>query len=81
MGWTNSHLHHFGIGKQLYGDPMLLDENFEEMSYEDSTITKVTDFLPKTGKPFTIQYEYDFGDGFAIPLGCHNASASFQAYA
>ena len=21
MGWTNSHLHHFRIGEQLYGDP------------------------------------------------------------
>src|SRR5262249_52438628 len=22
MGWTNSHLHHFRIGEQLYGDPL-----------------------------------------------------------
>jgi hypothetical protein len=24
MGWTNSHLHHFQIGEQYFGDPMLL---------------------------------------------------------
>jgi hypothetical protein len=24
MGWTNSHLHHFRIGQQLYGDPLLM---------------------------------------------------------
>jgi hypothetical protein len=24
MGWTNSHLHHFRVGDQLYGDPMLM---------------------------------------------------------
>src|SRR5213596_1502983 len=29
MGWTNSHLHHFRVGKQFYGDPELMQENFE----------------------------------------------------
>jgi hypothetical protein len=62
MGWTNSHLHHFRIGQQLYGDPMLLQENFEDMEYEDSTATKLSDILPKTGRRFRFQYEYDFGD-------------------
>ena len=33
MGWTNSHLHHFRIGDQLYGDPLLMAETFEEMEY------------------------------------------------
>jgi hypothetical protein len=28
MGWTNSHLHHFRLGEQLYGDPELMQENF-----------------------------------------------------
>src|SRR5439155_171560 len=31
MGWTNSHLHQFEINGKLYGDPMLMEENFEEM--------------------------------------------------
>ncbi|MBV8607921.1 MAG: plasmid pRiA4b ORF-3 family protein [Singulisphaera sp.] len=64
MGWTNSHLHHFWVGEQLYGDPMLMAENFEDMAYKDSTTTKVSDILPKNGKRFRFVYEYDFGDGW-----------------
>jgi hypothetical protein len=64
MGWTNSHLHHFRIGEQLYGDPDLMQENYEEMEYKDSTTTKISDLLPKTGKRFRFQYEYDFGDSW-----------------
>jgi len=63
-GWTNSHLHHFRIGQQLYGDPLLLEENFEEMEYEDSTSTKLSKILPRTGKQFRFEYEYDFGDSW-----------------
>ena len=64
MGWTNSHLHHFRIKEQLYGDPDLMQENFEEMEYKDSTTTKISDILPRTGKRFRFQYEYDFGDSW-----------------
>src|SRR5262249_39185526 len=64
MGWTNSHLHHFKIGEQLYGDPMLLDENFAEMNYEDSLSTRISAILPKSGRRFRFEYEYDFGDGW-----------------
>ena len=41
---------------------MLLEENFAEMSYEDSLSTKISDILPKSGKRFRFEYEYDFGD-------------------
>jgi hypothetical protein len=64
MGWTNSHLHHFKLGEQLYGDPDLLQENFEDMEYKDSTTTNISDILPRTGKRFRFQYEYDFGDSW-----------------
>jgi hypothetical protein len=64
MGWTNSHLHHFDSGGQRYGDPLLVQENFEEMGYEDSTRTRLSDILPKTGKRFRFDYEYDFGDSW-----------------
>src|SRR5262245_46474976 len=64
IGWTNSHLHHFRVGEQLYGDPMLVQENFEEMEYEDSTRTRLSDLVPKTGKRFRFEYEYDFGDSW-----------------
>lgn len=63
-GWTNSHLHHFRVNDRLYGDPDLMQENFEEMEYEDSTSTKVSDILPRTGKRFRFEYEYDFGDSW-----------------
>jgi len=64
MGWTNSHLHHFIIGEQLYGDPMLMAENFEDLEYEDSTTTRLSDILPKTDRRFRFVYEYDFGDSW-----------------
>jgi hypothetical protein len=78
MGWTNSHLHHFGIGGQLYGDPLLMQENFEEMEYKDSTTTRISDIVPKSGKRFRFEYEYDFGDGWQHEVlfeGCVRAEA------
>jgi Plasmid pRiA4b ORF-3-like protein len=64
MGWTNSHLHHFKVREQLYGDPMLMAENMEEMDYMDSTTTKISEILPATGKRFRFRYEYDSGDSW-----------------
>jgi hypothetical protein len=64
MGWTNSHLHHFRIDETLYGDPLLLAGNWEALKYKDSTRTLVSDILPKDGKRFAFEYEYDFGDGW-----------------
>jgi hypothetical protein len=64
MGWTNSHLHDFRTGKQRYGDPLLMEENFEDMEYRDSTTTKLSDILPKTGGRFRLEYVYDFGDNW-----------------
>jgi hypothetical protein len=64
MGWTNSHLHHFRLGEQLYGDPMLMQENFEDMDYEDSTTTMISDILPQDDRRFRFRYEYDFGDSW-----------------
>ena len=64
MGWTNSHLHHFQINGNLYGDPWLMDENFDEFGYEDSTVTMVSKILPKSGQRFQFEYEYDFGDSW-----------------
>jgi hypothetical protein len=64
MGWTNSHLHHFRVGEQLYGDLELMQENFEDMDYKDSTATKLSEIVPKTAKRFRFLYEYDFGDSW-----------------
>jgi hypothetical protein len=57
MSWTNSHLHHFKVGDQYYGDPDLMQENFDEYGYEDSTSMKISDMLPRTGKRFCFEYE------------------------
>lgn len=64
MGWTNSHLHQFEIKGARYGDPELLDDDFEDFECVDSTTTNLSDILPKSGKRFTFKYEYDFGDGW-----------------
>jgi hypothetical protein len=52
------------VGEQLYGNPELMQENFEEMGYEDSTSTMLSDLVPKTAKRFSFIYKYDFGDGW-----------------
>jgi hypothetical protein len=64
MGWKNSHTHHFEIDGRLYGNRVLLKEDFEDRGYGDSTSTKISRLLPKTGQRFVFQYEYDFGDAW-----------------
>lgn len=61
MGWENSHLHRFVIDGVRYSDPELWDGEFELI---DSTATKISEVVPKNGKPFRFKYEYDFGDGW-----------------
>jgi hypothetical protein len=81
MGWTNSHLHDFKIGGQPYGDPLLIEENFEPMDYKDSTTTMLSAILPKTGERFRFLYEYDFGDSWEHEVlfeGCPKAEAGRQ---
>ena len=34
------------------------------MDYEDSTGTKISAILPRSGRRFSFEYEYDFGDGW-----------------
>jgi hypothetical protein len=62
MGWTNSHLHQFEISGERYGDPELIDDGFEDFECVDSTVTKISEIVPKDGKRFQFTYEYDFGD-------------------
>jgi hypothetical protein len=76
MGWTNSHPHHFRIGMHLYGDPMLMQENFADLNYGDSTSTKISEILPRTGRRFRFGYKYDFGDDWRHDIvfeGCLRA--------
>ena len=62
MGWTNSHLHQFEIDGETFGDPELLDDGFEDFECVDSTVTKISEVVPKEGKRFRFLYKYDFGD-------------------
>ena len=64
MGWTNSHLHLFKIDGENYGDPDLLNDGFEDFECIDSTVTKISEIVPKAGKRFQFRYEYDFGDSW-----------------
>ncbi len=64
MGWTNSHLHEFEIAGERYGDPELLDDGFADFECMDSTRTRISRIVPKTGERFSFTYEYDFGDGW-----------------
>ena len=76
MGWTNSHLHRFDVRGKRYGDPELLDDGFGDLDIEDSTITMLSEIVPKTGKRFRFVYEYDFGDGWQHEVlfeGCPQA--------
>lgn len=64
MGWTNSHLHEFQIGKVRYGDPQLLGGDFGDDSFEDSTNISLSALLSKRKKGFKFLYVYDFGDNW-----------------
>ena len=63
MGWFNCHLHRFKINGEIYGDPELLDDGFEDSAhFIDSTNLKLSKIVPKNGQKMTFDYEYDFGD-------------------
>ena len=61
MGWTNSHLYRFEIGKEEYGEPDP-DNEFNELHFINSKRTKLSQVV--TGKGDAFVYEYDFGDGW-----------------
>lgn len=65
MGSANEHLHRFRIRDEIYGDAQLLDDGFEDQyEFIDSTGIKIGDVVPNSGKRFSFEYEYDFGDGW-----------------
>jgi hypothetical protein len=64
MGWSNSHLHHFRIDGRFYGDRWLMREGFGESEYDDSTVAWLSKTMPKSGKRYHFEYEYDFGDSW-----------------
>ncbi len=58
MGWTDSHLHDFRIGRTTYGDPEML----EELGDEDEWEAPLDQVAPQTKS--RIRYLYDFGDSW-----------------
>ena len=60
MGWTNSHLHQFRVGKTYYGDPDI--DEFGDMNLKDERKLRLSKLLSKPKQK--IVYEYDFGDGW-----------------
>lgn len=60
MGWTNSHLHQYVSGHEIYSLP---DDEFDyDFEIKDESQFKVSQLLKK--EKDTLQYEYDFGDGW-----------------
>lgn len=60
MGWTDSHLHQFIIGKTYYGTP---DPDFDLFGdTENECNFKLQQVAPREKMKF--RYEYDFGDGW-----------------
>ena len=58
MGWTDSHLHQFIIGKQYYGEP---DSEMGLQTLNEKRI-KLSQLPLKEKSKFI--YEYDFGDSW-----------------
>jgi hypothetical protein len=63
MGWENYHMHQFIIDGVRYGPPSPDDSDFG-LEMEDESNVRLSQLLPKTGKPFRFKYEYDFGDSW-----------------
>lgn len=57
MGWTDSHLHSFRVGDQLFG--MQFDE-YPEDELDEKSVTVLQAF----GDSPLVAYEYDFGDSW-----------------
>ena len=62
LGWTNSHLHDFRINKKPYGDPWLIEEDFQQLGYTNSRVATLSKVVPTSGERFHFEYCYDFGD-------------------
>jgi len=61
MGWTDSHLHGFRIGKKHYTeDPIYKDDGHECGKY------RLVDLIKQKGRTFL--YDYDFGDNWEHEL-------------
>jgi hypothetical protein len=60
MGWTDSHLHHFIINDEFYGEPD--DDDFSDIETKNEKRFRLNQFVERKG--FKFIYEYDFGDSW-----------------
>lgn len=63
MGWMNCHLHLFVIDGERYG-PRSPDGDDFGMQLKDEAKVRLSQVVPKSGKPCRLRYAYDFGDGW-----------------
>jgi hypothetical protein len=59
MGWTNSHLHQFFVGKRRFGQP---HPDYGDDRMDDEADFTLTEVAPRKGAK--LRYEYDFGDSW-----------------
>ncbi len=69
MGWTNSHMHVFMVGKRHFGRPHPELEHFE-----DEEAVRLRDVAPKAKASFV--YEYDTGDSWGHEVRIEKVDAS-----
>jgi hypothetical protein len=60
MGWTNSHLHQFKVGRIYYGEPSI--DELSDLNLKDESKARLNKVLSKPKQKMI--YEYDFGDGW-----------------
>lgn len=66
MGWTNSHLHEFIVGRDHYSShDSKMNPDWDRNSY-DERLAVLRDVVKGEGAAFV--YEYDFGDGWQHKL-------------
>jgi len=61
MGWENSHLHQFIVGKTSYGEP---DPEYADARVEMKNDRRAVLFGVAWQENMHLIYEYDFGDGW-----------------
>ncbi len=62
MGWTDSHLHQFVFGPEIFGVPDDEEGGLFGFQVKDENKHRLSEFLRRE-KDF-LSYEYDFGDGW-----------------
>jgi hypothetical protein len=72
MGWYDSHLHQFMVGRQYFGIPMP-DDDWSDS--EDERKYKLSQIFGDREKA-NIKYEYDFGDGWVHTITLEKIIAS-----